>query len=145
VKKQEERDAVREQMEVALFDRIDKLYKQLEEGVRDLRQSKDLCEEYSRRLRERRLEREGASARIQERGTIARIKYRERRTVEANLRRAVNELIEKLKKKPTCTIGKLRLPFMDKSGTSIESFKTRTITRRKWKPPSVAKSRNWRK
>jgi hypothetical protein len=49
VKKQEERDPIREQMEVALFDRIDKLKKQLE-SVRNLRQSNDQCEEYSIRL-----------------------------------------------------------------------------------------------
>jgi hypothetical protein len=58
-------------MEVALYNRIDKLKKQLEECVRDLRQSKDRCEEYSRRLRERRLESEGATVQIQEHETNA--------------------------------------------------------------------------
>jgi hypothetical protein len=49
--------------------------------------------------------------------------------VEANLRCAVYELIEKLKN-PICSTGKWRLPFMDKSGTLIDRFKTQTMTRR---------------
>jgi hypothetical protein len=46
--KQEKRDAVRQQMEVALFDRVDELKKQLLESDKDLQQSKDLCKEYHR-------------------------------------------------------------------------------------------------
>jgi ABC-type transporter Mla subunit MlaD len=96
LRKQEERDAIREQTEVVLYDRIDKLHKQLGESITDLRQTRNQCEEYMRHLRERHLERDGADVRIQVLEMIARINDRQRKTVEANLRRAVNDLSEKL-------------------------------------------------
>jgi hypothetical protein len=102
--KQKERDATREQVEVALYDKN----KELEERVRGYGQLKELfrrtCKEFDReveefriRFREKDLEKERAIRRIEELENKARKKDGDRETVEANLRCEINDLSEKLR------------------------------------------------